>query len=509
MKRTNRILSILLGAAIIFGVSSCKKDEPSGPGDGGGDILVSDGFYITESGVDPVSTSQLLVENVEDDGFTSQPREGFYGGYYYLTAGDYVVVKVESKNITETYGGAVTAATEETKVCETLNYNVVEEATLDGDAFAVSEDGLYRVTYDVLTAEVLLIPIKTAGIIGSATDIGWGDTKTIDIPGTIDATGAAWSASDITLREGEFKIRFNCAWFVDRRIDNTLTVDEGVWDANNGYMMWTNFGGTLDELTNGNDASGIQISAEGGDAPDEGVYTIDITWNQEDGFAVALTRTGDAEPLPEFPEAMYLVGAGTAYGWTGPGDASNNGNDAMHKTAGGTTDGVYWKICYLEAGQGFKISAASWADPNLGFGGVDEYDADGVTVSDDGGGNMDIATSGMYMIVLDLRNDMKKVSIKAPEVYGIGDAFGSWDEKTYEFTVDNVNKDLVSPALVGPDPIRSYTYHPWIEAWWHAEFQPNSGAIEYRNDGGDLTSVTGTASQVITYHFDDNTATVE
>jgi starch-binding outer membrane protein SusE/F len=206
---------------------------------------------------------------------------------------------------------------------------------------------------------------------------------------------------------------------------------------------------------------------------------------------------------------MYLVGAATAYGWDAPGST----DDAlMHKIAGGApNEGVFWKIAHLQAGEGFKLSAAGWADPNLGYNEVDAFDADGLMVGEDGG-NMTVDESGMFIIVLDLRNEMVKVSIKEAAVYGIGDAFGGWDAgvAANKFTVDNVAKTLTSPPLPANGNIRMYADHTWIPDWWNAEFVVVGTDIEYRNDSNDdPTAVAGTAGQIITLHFDDNTGSID
>jgi hypothetical protein len=117
----------------------------------------------------------------------------------------------------------------------------------------------------------------------------------------------------------------------------------------------------------------------------------------------------------------------------------------------------------------------------------------------------------MYIIVLNLRDEMTKVSVKPAEVYGIGDAFGGWDEdaEANKFVVDNAAKTLTSPALVADGSIRMYAQHNWIQDWWNAEFNVFDGKILYRNDGGDQEAVAGTTGQVITLMFDDNTGTIQ
>ena len=141
---------------------------------------------------------------------------------------------------------------------------------------------------------------------------------------------------------------------------------------------------------------------------------------------------------------------------------------------------------------------------------IEEFDPDGVTVIENGD-NMDIVESGMYIIVLNLQDGVIKLSVKVVEVYGIGDAFGGWDEDNPAnlFSIDNVTKTLTSPSLVADGNIRMYAQHSWIDAWWNAEFNIYDGVIEYRNDGGDQDPVPGTAGQVITLIFDDNTGSIQ
>jgi len=307
MKRASKFLSMLLGVAIIFGASSCKKDEPVIPTAEG--IPVADGIYITQAGVDPVPAGQLVAESVEAPDFGVQTREGFSGNFVYLTAGSYNLVNVVNKAITETIGGSATVESHDLGNCTPLNYTLVSTA-VDGAAFAVATEGLYKVTYDVATSEALLVHITNVGIVGSATSIGWTDGETVDLPGTITADGATWTATGIVLRKGDFKVRLNCNWVLDRRIDPTISLT----DASNGYQIFTNFGGTPDNLVMGNGGTprDISVSAVGGAAPDEAEYTMTVTWSATAGFAMTLERTAEA-PLITYDPANFPFGIrGTA-----------------------------------------------------------------------------------------------------------------------------------------------------------------------------------------------------
>ena len=503
MKNLNKFLALFMATTLFAFMTSCDDDDPVvptpvDPTDTTDVILVADGYYLAKDGESPVSAAKLSSALVEAPDFGTMEREGFMHAYMYLTAGSYNLVEVEEKAIKTTLGGALSTVSGDdinNKECdeENSNYSLVS-VTTDGAAFEVATEGLYVVAYDATSSELVIDHMESAGIIGAATPDGWGgDTK---LEGTVSATSASWKLEEVTLNAGEMKYRFNCRWGIDRRLDASAP-----FDNSNGYSFFTNFGGSFADLLPGNEGSNMVID-------EYAVYTVTLDWDVDAGFTASATKTGEAVVKPEYGD-MYLVGAGTAYGWDTPG---THVNALMHKIAGGSpNEGIYWKICYLEAGQGFKISAENWNDPNLGHGGVTEYDANGVAVTDNGG-NMDVAASGMYMIVLNLQDDMTKVSITTPEVYGIGDAFGGWDEDmaAAAYTVDNEAKTLTSPAFSADGTVRSYVHHAWISDWWNAEFVVVSDAIEYRNDSGDdPTAVAGTTGQVMTFTFDDNTGSIQ
>lgn len=508
MKKSNLLLNLLLAFVLIGGMVACNDDEPGLEEKEG--INVAAGYYLAVVGEDPVPGALLSPANVDGPSIGSLERPGFVQGYMYLEAGDYNLVEVEDKQIAETRGGTLTTVTgadannDECGGEAETEYHVVAGSTVDGAAFTVSTAGFYVVAYDGFasgTNDIVLDQIESVGLIGDATPGGWGEDTPMTFTTNPNADGFEAEAVDVTLDEAQMKFRFNCRWAIDRR------ADIGQDFANdNGYSFWTNFGGTLSgtdvTLVPGNDAGNIQIGkyAE---------YKVTFAWDAIEGFSATVTETGEAEPKPEYPEMMYLVGAGTAYGWTGPGDAANNGNDEMHKVAGGAeNEGLFWKILHLEANQGFKISAAGWSQPNIDCGNIDEVDAEGVAIICSGN-DWTVAESKMYMVVLDLRGDMTKVSIKPAEVYGMGSAFGSWDEKTYTCVVDDVAKTITSPAVVSTDNVRTYVFHSWIPAWWQAEFVPESGAITYRNDSSDdPPAVALTVGDKIVYTFDNNTSAI-
>ncbi len=362
--------------------------------------------------------------------------------------------------------------------------SIVESET----PFTVPEDGLYHIAYD---SEIGIVTVARVvwGIIGGATPGGWAESTEMEAS-AFDLNTISFSIPSLPLFEDDYKFRYSNGWKVILDADYELEYDKGI-------KVNANFGGEVGNLIAGGANLTNNYYAN---------YTITITWSIESGHTASVEFESEANPLSEYPESMYLVGEATAYGWDQPGTYEDA---IMHKCAGGSeTEGLFWKILHIEAGLGFKLSAEYWENPNIGFFEVDEFDPDGIEVINNDI-NFSIEESGMYMVVLDLRNEMTKVSIKPATIYGIGDAFGGWDEDMHPFTVDNATKTIVSPEIVADAYVRMYADHAWIPAWWNAEFNVFNGVIEYRNDGGDQELVAATAGQIVTLSFDDNTGVIE
>lgn len=482
-------LLVLMAAMVIV---SCKKDEdePTDP-----PIVVLDGYYVFGAGTAATALNDNGIMSVAKNEVTQEDRAELMEIYMAVSAGadGFNIVMVSGATQT-TYGpGAdfaeVAAADLDAEEPQAgLWRGSLAETT---DKFTVPTDGLYHIAFDTELMIVVMAKVEW-GAIGGATPGGWGGSTPLPM-GAFDLNMINFEIDEITMLENEWKYRYSNGWkiILDADFDNGT--------ATAGLKVNANFGGAVDALVAGGGNIANATYA---------VYKVGMKWELGVGHTATFEYVKDAEPLATFPDSMFIVGAGTAYGWDTPG---THLDAIMHKAAGGApSEGIYWKICHIEAGQGFKVSDAGWGSFNYGFAEIEEYDADGVTVTDNGG-NMDIATSGMYMVVLNLRDDMIKFSVKEAEVYGMGDTFGGWDEDVAAnlFTIDNVAKTLTSPALVADNNIRMYAQHPWIPDWWNAEFNVFTGVIEYRNDGGDQDPVAGTTGQVITLMFDDNTGMIQ
>lgn len=475
MKRIKFNMAWLLILAL-FAATSCSKDDSTPT------ITAEDGMYVFGPGtaLTTYDIKGLMKSTPNEVGGVERP--GLSELYIALKGGTNFGFNLTSVvgGKAKTYGPGASFPEVTTKDAEEPNAwfarGTIEMTT---NKFFVPEDGLYHIVYDA-TLNTAVVARVNWGIIGGATANGWGGSTALT-SSAFDLNTMSFEGTDIILTAGDYKFRYSNGWKIFLDAAGTVKVN-------------TNLGGALAALVpgGGNIANTVV-----------GKYTVKVTWTLATGTAIAVTKTGDYTP-PAYPAAMFIVGDATAYGWATPGTVANA---IMHKAAGGApTEGIFWKICFIETGKGFKISADNWLDPNLGFTGPTSYDATGVTIADNGG-NMSVAASGMYMVVVNLRDNLKKVSVKPAAVYGIGDCFGGFTETVAanKFTINNTAKTLVSPALPAAGNIRMYASHAWIPSWWQAEFRVNGTALEYRNDGGDQAAVAGVAGKVITLKFDDNT----
>lgn len=454
MKNFIKLLGVCFFAASIFTFNACSNDDEVVVIDVVDGVNVADGLYLAVTGSDPVSGAVLTAETVEDDGFSSQDRAGFVGGYVYLEAGDYNFVQVEGKAITNTWGGATEDVTDAGSSCDFNTYTVVS-LEANGAAFNVANSGLYRVTFDQLTSEMVVYQIVHPGIIGNATPGGWGEETSLT-DGSVDANGGSWSMSDVILRNGEWKVRFNCRWNLARLID-----PNGGFAEANGYQMFTNLGGEVGNLQNGNDAPNIAQT-------EEGVYTITINWSSLDGWAMVAERTGDAPVLTFDPNDYNLgvIGDASAGGW----DADR---DMLYKLDG-TTHKWYGVVTLADAGE-FKIRANDAWDFNLGG----ALAADGVEVTlGEGGANVATPGAGQYYLVVSTADEGAtwQATMTASGWGVIGSAtVGGWDADQ-DMTADGFDSGITTYSYTG--------------AFTEGEFKMRAGDDWALNIGGTLGGLT-------------------
>lgn len=398
MKKVRLMLGMAAFAALAL-VSSCGDDDDDIGG--GGSVPVADGFYITQVGVTPVSSSGLVAEVVEADGFATQSRDGYFANYVFLAAGNYNVVNVIDQEISQTLGGTAAATGTTGSDCDLHEYILVEEFAVDGAAFAVAEAGLYKVMLDTETKEIVLYRIESAQVIGSATEAGWSHSADLVIPasGAVSADGATFLLEDVTLRPGEYKIRFNCRWIVDRRIDPLASPGH---EFNNGYVALTNYGGTFAALVPGGANFPIAVG-------EDGLYDVEAAWTPADGFEITVTKTAPLDPITFVPEDFQwsIVGDATSVGW--PTDNSCGAVDEdidlnYSGSAGGTYTWISNGAIPLVAG-GFKFRTNHCWDYNKGFNDMTHSGDGAADFTASGDGNFVAAGPASYIITITTDDD--------------------------------------------------------------------------------------------------------
>lgn len=251
----------------------------------------------------------------------------------------------------------------------------------------MSVSGIYKTIYDRTTNEVLLYKVEFGNVIGAASPAGWShaDNQKINPVGTVSETEAKFELSEVVLRKGEYKIRFNSRWKIDRRTNKEN------FDATSGYVALTNYGGSLSLPVAGGPNFTI---AEGADAK----YKVTLTWTPSTGFKIAVVKTGDAPVVTFDPtiNAWGVTGAATPGGW--PNDATP-GPDAVLNYEGVSAGTYTWKITVALTADEFKFRTNKAWVKDLGYAGVTITGAGAGELSNVGG-NFKAATAGSYSFTL-------------------------------------------------------------------------------------------------------------
>jgi len=403
-KLLSRTMKLAWVAVIAFVTvfSACKKDNP----DPDPDPVIVDGIYLkgTATGMDVVGINSLMEQGrIEGDGFSSDERTDMYEKIMYLAVGDLTIF--EKSGATEMNYGAKTSVEADSLGNNSQIFGTFTSGTYEDGASAItiSTAGLYHVILDKTTTKYYIIPITEWGIIGDATPNGW--SAQVDMTqGALSASSGEWTVSDIELRAGSFKFRYNDGWKLDVA-DFVLFSNIGT-DGSSSWRM----GG-----------DGWQISIA-----DAGIYNVKFNWSLENGFSYTATKTGDL-PLTDWTGVICdAVGTGVSSDNTNavPDPSGWNwGNKLLADGEPVLTGDVYtwtWTDIILEADQGFKLRTEDGVAPSngngasfdVGFSAVDT-DASSTNVAD-ASGNISVTVKTNYNIVLTIdagNGDIKSVVI--------------------------------------------------------------------------------------------------
>ncbi|MEN8137053.1 MAG: SusF/SusE family outer membrane protein [Bacteroidota bacterium] len=487
-----KTLFLVLFGSILSLNSSCSKDEP---GDDPIEYL-ADGYYIKGSATGDktlaIDTPQMVEPS--SDFATKVGRAGMMYGIHYLSAGEIALSKVVDGNESSIGATDVTQVTQEEEAGEAFDYVAGTLAAGATDTYTVPSEGLYYIMTDENTSKFWVMKINNI-------EINVTGDKAELTSGSADA--ATFEAASVELR-AKFKIRFNTAW--------KFVLEDVAWNeadaagfADDHVRPVLSYGGTVDALT-----------ADGGDIEivTDQLLNFSFNWvSGEKGIAGLTITTEDAGelPPPEFPDVLYMTGGSVGSGAWGWADGQYIEMIPVH-----SNPHLFYSIQWVDpeaTDPGFKFS------PELDWGpsfGIDLAAGETDGVYGKGGDNGTVAEAGYYSIVVNLETET--IEINAPNIHGIGDAFGGWDaaQEATKFTVDNSAKVITSPSLVADANVRMHVAAATLTNadgnavdWWQAEFNVIDGVIEYRGAGDDQAAVAGSTGQVVTLDFVNGTGTIQ
>ena len=341
----------------------------------------------------------------------------------------------------------------------------------------VEKSGLYHIVLDLnkdgkldLTGgpQIIVVPVNWAVTVSNS-DV---EASKVDVK---SATEIVWTWDAVEIKPAD--------WFKFK-------------DFVTGWKIQLDDAGAVKAHTNmGTDSLGNLINGTGNLPAVEkyGKYAISLTYKLakgDVGNSYSYTIDLVEEMTPKYPETMYMIGAEFgSWDWASEGIVSMT---PVH-----SHEGMFWCTRQITADQGFKFCAVKeWKGDFATLGTSD------VTVKD---GNLVVAETGLYTVIVDLAGN--KVSVAPAKVFGMGDAFGGWDEGKYPFTINADGTATITTTAAGN--LRMYTE---IEGntgnWWQSEYNVFDGKIEYRGVGNDQAAVAVQAGQTVTLNFNAGTGTI-
>ena len=318
--------------------------------------------------------------------------------------------------------------------------------------------GNYDVTFDYAAMTILIEEhVAVYSLIGEIN----GDSWKVDVAMT--ENNGVWTSPVVEVAGG-FKIRYDYSW----ADENTYGVAEGFTPVASTPFTAVQPGGN--------------ISVE------PGKYKVQFTPATKEVLITAVN----------FPEQLYMIGEEFG-GWNWESDGVVEMTPVLHNPEwGANAEGQFYTVRYFSAGKGFKFnSKRDWGGDFYGL-----TTNDGFEVSDN---NCVVAEEGFYLVHIDLKNE--KVHVEPARVYGIGDAFGGFDEEKEEnlFKADGKTLKMTLPKAGN---LRMYVVSSIATSgWWTREFNIFDGKIVPRLME-ELSPVPVLAGQVVTLNFNEGTGTI-
>lgn len=345
----------------------------------------------------------------------------------------------------------------------------------ENTTLTVAESGLYHIVLDLNLnndleyAQILVAPVNW-GMRGGFNSWGFSELTASEF----NKEKMIYTIEGVEIKSTqEFKFAYGAGWKI--QLD-----DEGLVKSN------TNLG---KDLIPGGDNMKVE---------ENGVFTVTLTWSLvqgsiSDSYKVNFKKTG--ELTASYPTNLYMIGADF-------GDWKWDGETLAELTPVNGVDGAFWAVRYFTAANGFKWAPGKeWKDDFTGLTTNTGYD-----VAD---GNAFVPADGIYMVYIDMKE--AKVAIDPVAVYGIGDAFGGWDQavEANKFAPTADGKQLTY-TVTNAGNLRMYAESSIKTTdWWTREFNVFDGKIEYRGNEGDQDAVPVTAGQVVTLDFNAGTGSIK
>ena len=365
------------------------------------------------------------------------------------------------------------------------------EVAQDGGNIIVLEDGVYDFILDPenATAKVIKSIAKDSGdvpppqpkpkawsVTGTLEDSGW--EKDYDLT---NVSGDMWTIKNLYVREkDEFKIRADHDWA--KSYGGPEENAESTYEEGNVYGVYQPVLGETFEAGGKN----IRIGVEGN-------YNITFTYGD--------TPTILIEEYKEFPEHLYMTG--TDFGDWSWGEGTVELWPVINKPdwdGGKSAEGQFYTIRYFTK-NGFKLNGARAWDNNQ-FGSLNTNHG----FTNDGDGNIIVPEEGIYLVHVDLKNSI--LNVEPAKVYGIGDAFGAWDE-AMENALFKADGQTLKVTAQKAGKLRMYVASDIATtSWWTREFNIIDGQLVPRV----LDELQGVpdilAGQVVTLDFNAGTGTI-